>query len=81
MFIFSIDLLKTHDDVDVLNIFLFLFSDFAGIEMRRIILLVFVALSPILSLPVTKTTKQPVEEPADLPVNLFFKVIFRGEKY
>lgn len=37
--------------------------------MRRIILLFFVALSPIFSLPVTKTTKKPAEVPTDLQVH------------
>ncbi|XP_037034651.1 nucleobindin-2 isoform X3 [Bradysia coprophila] len=41
--------------------------------MRRIILLFFVALSPILSLPVTKTTKKPVEETGDLEHNLEYE--------
>lgn len=36
--------------------------------MRRIILLFCVVLSPILSLPVTTTTKKPSEKPADLQV-------------
>lgn len=62
------------DDVNLpyLQSYAFLFIRFSylfsGIEMRRIILLFFVALSPILSLPVTKTTKKPVDDPADLQV-------------
>lgn len=48
--------------------------------MRRIILLLFVAISPILSLPVTTTTKKPAEEAGDFQVNSSKKINFQQQK-